>query len=35
VPLTGDDGYRRPLLENLTRRDLRLPKAGQSLKVAS
>jgi hypothetical protein len=35
VLLAGDDGYRRHLIENLTRRDSRLRKAGQSLKVAS
>ena len=35
VLLTGADGYRRHLIENLTRRALRLRKAGQSLKVAS
>jgi len=35
VLLTGDSHHRRYLIENLTRRDLRLSKAWQSLKVAS
>ena len=35
VLLAGDDAYRRHLIENLTRRDLRLSKVWQSLKVAS